>query len=55
MSYGEITEVNGIQYRTVEYIVRNFAFELPEVPIMRKKKKEARRAPASLWFAGGKP
>lgn len=27
--------------RTVEYIVRNFASELPNVPTMRKKKNEA--------------
>ena len=25
MSYGEIAEINGVQVRTVEYIVRNFA------------------------------
>ena len=29
MSYGEIAEVNGIQWRTVAYIIRNFASELP--------------------------
>ena len=27
--------------RTVEYIVRNFASGLPEIPTMRKKKKDA--------------
>lgn len=41
LSYGEIAEINGVQVRTVEYIVRNFATELPEIPIMRKKKTEA--------------
>lgn len=41
MSYGEIAEATGVQYRTVEYIVRNFASELPTVPTMRKKRKEA--------------
>ena len=41
LSYGEIAEKNGIQVRTVEYIVRNFASELPNVPTMRKKKNEA--------------
>lgn len=41
MSYGEIAEVNGVQVRTVEYIIRNFASELPGTPIMRKKKKDA--------------
>lgn len=41
LSYGEIAEGNGIQVRTVEYIVRNFASELPNVPTMRKKKNEA--------------
>ena len=40
MSYGEIAEVNGVQWRTVEYIIRNFASELPQTPIMRKKKKD---------------
>ena len=40
LSYGEIAEENGVQVRTVEYIVRNFASELPEIPTMRKKKKE---------------
>jgi len=38
-SYGEIAEENGVQVRTVEYIVRNFASELPDIPTMRKKKK----------------
>ena len=38
LSYGEIAEENGVQVRTVEYIVRNFASELPEIPTMRKKK-----------------
>lgn len=41
LSYGEIAEENGIQVRTVEYIVRNFASELPNVPTMRKKKTDA--------------
>ena len=41
LSYGEIAEENGVQVRTVEYIVRNFASELPNVPTMRKKKNEA--------------
>lgn len=41
LSYGEIAEENGIQVRTVEYIVRNFASEQPTVPTMRKNKKEA--------------
>ena len=41
LSYGEIAEENGVQVRTVEYIVRNFASELPEIPTMRKKKKDA--------------
>ena len=36
MSYVEIAEVNGVQLRTVEYIIRNFASELPETPVMRK-------------------
>ena len=40
LSYGEIAEENGIQVRTVEYIVRNFGSELPEIPVMRKKKKD---------------
>ena len=40
MSYGEIAEINGVQVRTVEYIIRNFASELPETPVMRKKKKD---------------
>ena len=40
MSYGEIAEVNGVQLRTVEYIIRNFASEFPETPIMRKKKQD---------------
>ncbi len=40
LSYGEIAEENGIQIRTVEYIVRNFASELPNIPTMRKKKNE---------------
>lgn len=40
MSYGEIAEVNGVQTRTVEYIIRNFASEIPETPVMRKKKKD---------------
>lgn len=41
LSYGEIAEEKGVQVRTVEYIVRNFACELPEIPTMRKKKKDA--------------
>lgn len=41
MSYVEIAEVNGVQLRTVEYIIRNFASELPETPVMRKNKKDA--------------
>lgn len=41
LSYGEIAEENDVQVRTVEYIVRNFASELPSVPTMRKKKNEA--------------
>lgn len=41
LSYGEIAEENGVQVRTVEYIVRNFASELPTVPTMRKNKNEA--------------
>lgn len=40
LSYGEIAEENGVQIRTVEYIIRNFASELPTVPLMRKKKNE---------------
>ena len=40
MSYREIAEVNGVQVRTVEYIIRNFASELSETPVMRKKKKD---------------
>ena len=43
MSYGEIAEVNGVQSRTVEYIIRNFASELPETPVMRKKRRQRRR------------
>jgi len=41
LSYGEIAEENGVQVRTVEYIVRNFASELPDVPTMRKKKSDS--------------
>ena len=41
LSYGEIAEENEVQIRTVEYIVRNFASELPTVPTMRKNKKDA--------------
>lgn len=41
LSYGEIAEENGVQVRTVEYIVRNFASELPGIPTMRNKKSEA--------------
>ncbi len=40
MSYGEIAEVNGIQWRTVAYIIRNFASELPQIAVMRKKKTD---------------
>jgi transposase len=40
MSYGEIAEVNEVQIRTVAYIIRNFASELPYTPVMRKKKKD---------------
>lgn len=40
MSYGEIAEVNGIQWRTVAYIIRNFASELPQLLVMRKKKTD---------------
>ena len=39
-SYGEIAEELSIQWRTVEYIIRNFACELPTVPVMRKKKQD---------------
>ncbi len=39
-SYGEIAEELGVQCRTVEYIVRNFASELPTIPVMRKKKQD---------------
>lgn len=42
MSYGEIAEVNGVQLRTVEYIIRNFASEFPETPIMRKNKQDVK-------------
>lgn len=41
LSYGEIAEENDVQVRTVEYIIRNFASELPEIPIMRTKKNGA--------------
>lgn len=41
LSYGEIAEENNVQIRTVEYIVRNFASELPSIPTMRKKKSNA--------------
>ena len=41
MLHSQIAEENGVQVRTVEYIVRNFASELPEIPTMRKKKKDA--------------
>ncbi len=43
LSYGEIAEVNEFQVRTVEYIVRNFASEPLETPIMRKKKQKPAR------------
>lgn len=39
-SYGEIAEELSIQWRTVEYIIRNFACELPTIPVMRKKKQD---------------
>lgn len=41
LSYGEIAEEIQIQIRTVEYIIYNFACELPTVPTMRKNKKDA--------------
>ena len=41
LSYSEIAEENCIQLRTVEYIVRNFASELPTISAMRNKKKGA--------------
>ena len=41
IQYPIVAEENGVQVRTVEYIVRNFASELPEIPTMRKKKKDA--------------
>ncbi len=41
MSYREIAEVNGVQVRTVEYIICNFASEFSETPVMRKKRKDA--------------
>ena len=40
LSYGEIAEENGVQIRTVEYIVRNFASELSTELTMRKNKKD---------------
>lgn len=43
LSYGEIAEINGVQVRTIEYIVCNFASELPEITIMIKKRTEAGR------------
>lgn len=43
-SYGEIAEELCIQCRTVEYIVRNFASELPTIPVMRKKKQDTTEA-----------
>lgn len=39
--YGEIAEENGVQIRTVEYIVRNFASGLSTIPTMRKNKKDS--------------
>lgn len=39
-SYSEIAEELSIQWRTVEYIIRNFASELPTKPFMRKKKQD---------------
>ena len=41
MSYREIAEVNGVQWRTVEYNISNFASEFSETPIMRKKRTDA--------------
>lgn len=41
LSYREIAEENCIQVRTVEYIVRTFASELPTISTMRKIKKGA--------------
>lgn len=41
LRYGEIAEINGVQVRTIEYIVCNFASELPELTIMIKKRTEA--------------
>ena len=41
LSYSEIAEENCIQLRTVEYIVRNFASELPTISAMRNRKKGA--------------
>jgi predicted DNA-binding protein YlxM (UPF0122 family) len=41
LSYAEIGEEIGIQVRTVEYIIHNFASELKEIPVMRKNKREA--------------
>ena len=49
LSYCEIAEENGVQVRTVEYIVRNFASELPEIPTMRQKQTEKRtQKPAKM-------
>lgn len=42
LSYGEIAEVSGTGVHSW-IIVRNFASELPETPVMRKKKTEAGR------------
>ena len=39
LSYSEIAEENCIQVRTVEYLVRNFASELPTISAMRNRKK----------------
>lgn len=52
MSYGEIAEENGVQSRTVEYIIRNFASELSETPVMRKKKKDVSTADYDALRAG---
>ena len=41
LSYAEIGEEIGIQVRTVEYIIHNFASELKEIRVMRKNKREA--------------
>ena len=55
MSYGEIAEVNGVQIRTVEYIIRNFASELPETPVMRKKEERRQRRRLRCPACGNHP